>query len=344
MRIFIDEFLTGGGLLSSLSAPVPQGLLLTEGLAMVRAVAADFLAIPNLSVLTMRDARLSPLHPPGCEVVVVHSAADELAQCQRLAAAADWTLLIAPESDGALLQRARLVESAGGRLLSPAAALIEITANKQLTADWLRRHEVPAPDGTIIHHGDPPTAIPFPAVIKPPDGCGSQDVRLIRDRAELASALLAQSRPLRIEPFVPGLPASVAVLCGTRQQIALPACLQRLSSDGHFTYLGGRTPLATDLDRRARRLALAAIATLPQPLGYLGVDLVLGDDPLGGGDIVIEINPRLTTSYVGLRAACRENLAAAMLALAMGRPATLSFHDLPVEFDADGTLRGTSPT
>jgi predicted ATP-grasp superfamily ATP-dependent carboligase len=55
------------------------------------------------------------------------------------------------------------------------------------------------------------------------------------------------------------------------------------------------------------------VATLPTPLGYLGVDLVLGDDPSGADDRVIEINPRLTTSYVGLRAAALCNLAEAML-------------------------------
>jgi predicted ATP-grasp superfamily ATP-dependent carboligase len=44
---------------------------------------------------------------------------------------------------------------------------------------------------------------------------------------------------------------------------------------------------------------------LPQPLGYLGVDLILGEDGNGAVDCVVEINPRLTTSYVGLQAAAR---------------------------------------
>jgi predicted ATP-grasp superfamily ATP-dependent carboligase len=146
---------------------------------------------------------------------------------------------------------------------------------------------------------------------------------------------------MRLERYIPGSAASVAVLCGPAQRLALPACEQRLSDDGHFRYLGGRTPLPVELDRRAQRLALAALATLPDPLGYLGVDLVLGDQADGSGDHVIEINPRLTTSYVGLRAICRENLAAAMLAVAAGKPATLSFHAGPVEFDADGTIRNS---
>ena len=34
--------------------------------------------------------------------------------------------------------------------------------------------------------------------------------------------------------------------------------------------------------------------------GYVGVDVVLGQDKL----YVVDVNPRLTTSYVGLRASC----------------------------------------
>ncbi len=74
-------------------------------------------------------------------------------------------------------------------------------------------------------------------------------------------------------------------------------------------------------------------------MGYLGVDLILGDHDDGSRDFVIEINPRLTTSYVGLRAASRSNLAQAMLDVAGGRLPTLSFHNEPIEFDADGTVR-----
>jgi predicted ATP-grasp superfamily ATP-dependent carboligase len=78
------------------------------------------------------------------------------------------------------------------------------------------------------------------------------------------------------------------------------------------------------------------VRTLSDPFGYIGVDLVLGADPDGQDDHVIEINPRLTTSYVGLRALSRNNLAAAMLVVAEGREPALSWHDGVVEFSADG--------
>ena len=45
--------------------------------------------------------------------------------------------------------------------------------------------------------------------------------------------------------------------------------------------------------------------------GYLGVDLILGTE--ADKDYVIEINPRLTTSYLILRQAAKENLAEAII-------------------------------
>ena len=65
---------------------------------------------------------------------------------------------------------------------------------------------------------------------------------------------------------------------------------------------------------------------------------MLGDEPSGADDVVIEINPRLTTSYVGLRAATDGNLAAAMLAVAQGQATSLSFRPDRIEFDSDGTV------
>src|SRR5437879_4480718 len=79
---------------------------LGEGQAMRRAVAADFAAFAD--VVVTRDVRLPSVLPVPYDVLPVANAADELAAVERLAATADWTLLIAPETGGALLQRSRL--------------------------------------------------------------------------------------------------------------------------------------------------------------------------------------------------------------------------------------------
>ena len=55
-------------------------------------------------------------------------------------------------------------------------------------------------------------------------------------------------------------------------------------------------------------------------------------------DAVIEINPRLTTSYVGLRTAATSNLAEAMWRVAQGELQPIEFSDRAIEFDASGNV------
>ena len=73
------------------------------------------------------------------------------------------------------------------------------------------------------------------------------------------------------------------------------------SFDGGFEirYRGGRLPLPPTLMERATRLGKQTIACIPGLRGFVGVDLVLGQD--AADDRVIEVNPRVTTSAVGLR-------------------------------------------
>ena len=140
-----------------------------------------------------------------------------------------------------------------------------------------------------------------------------------------------------LQEFVPGRPAGVAFLCGPAGNVALAPVYQVLSDDGRFKYLGGELPIREDLAQRAVKLAQHAVDCVPGLIGYVGVDLVLGKSP--DGDRAIEINPRLTTSYVGLRALADFNLAGAMLRAAEGAPIThLMWKPGRVRFFPDGGL------
>ena len=90
--------------------------------------------------------------------------------------------------------------------------------------------------------------------------------------------------------FVSGFAASVAFLVGPRTLTPLVPCAEHLSTDGRFQYLGGRLPIEPPLAERAIRIAKAAVTCVSGLAGYVGVDVVLGDD---GRDWAIEINPRL---------------------------------------------------
>jgi len=332
VRILVYEFVTGGGWYH-VDDQQPPASLAREAEAMLRAVATDLAALDGVEVEILRDERQPACDVAGVLVHPVRSAADERRRLARQAAEADATLVIAPEFDGHLLDRVRRVERSGGRLLGPSSQVVALASDKQATAEHLARHGVPVPLGMPLAAGEElPRSFDYPAVLKPRDGAGSLGIRRINSPAE---ADQRAPRDSRLERYYPGAAASVACLCGENAIAVLEPCGQRLAERA-FAYEGGWLPLDRALGARARRLALRAAAALPNPRGYLGFDLVLGGDPAGSGDVVVEINPRLTTSYVGLRAALASNLAGAMIEIAAGRTPELCWKLAPISFSPDG--------
>lgn len=320
MRILLYEFVSSGGWRSAGWA-LPADSLAREGAAMLDAVANDFRRIDGVEVQIANPGHLRDW-----------SASADF----------DWTVVIAPETGGVLNGLLEQVQSAGGRLLGPSLEFARIAGDKQATAERLAAAGVSVPTGVWLASAEPlPRNFPYPAVLKPADGAGSQDTWLL-ESADVNGdprALDAGDRAWRLERYAPGLPASAAFLCGPREIAALLPCGQRLSPDGRFAYLGGFTPLPARWRGRAVRLGEQALSAMPPALGYIGVDLVLGEADDGSDDYAIEINPRLTTSYVSLRALCQGNLAQAMLDVAAGRSQQLSWRSEQVEFDPDGRVR-----
>lgn len=334
MHVFLYEWATGGGLVDE-PGPVPASLV-REGAAMIGALASDLLRIKDCCVSALRDPRVLQLALPGCTVVDVLSRTAHREELERLSAAADATILIAPEFDDILLKAARLVSASGGRLISPAPEFIRVAASKHRTCETLAAAGVPVPRGRLLESDEPlPSDTQYPAVLKPVNGAGSQDTYLVSGPYD---APPAYAWPRRLESYVPGLAASVALLCGPSGRIPLAPCKQRISEDGRLRYLGGETPLTAGLAERATALAERALASMPMAVGYVGVDMILGREPDGSRDAVIEINPRLTTSYVGLRTAATSNLAEAMWRVAQGEMPTIEFSDRTIEFDANGNV------
>jgi hypothetical protein len=344
MRILLYEYLTGGGLWSDEPVDAQHHPLLPEGRAMAAALSHD-LRRAGVTLVRLHDARLDVASEAPDEMVMITSAAHERESLAHWSPRTDGVLLIAPELGDRLLERSRWVQRHGGRLLSPDPEFIELAADKSRTAQLLAGAGVGVPRARRLGPGEPlPADFPLPAVLKPNDGVGSLETHLVTDQAEARRLRACYPGLRRVEVFCPGLPVSVLAVCGPQRRLLLPACRQRITSDGQFHYLGGAFPLAAALSRRAGRLARQALAALPRTQGFVGVDMILGEAEDGSRDVVLEVNPRLTTSYVGLRRATTSNLAAAMLALQRGERAPLCFHRRAVEFDADGRIHAPSPS
>ncbi len=323
MRIFLHEYVC-------VELAVQQGIaesLRAEGGAMLTTLAEDLARVPGVAVATLADSG------PG----------DLRERFQEQARRADWTVVIAPEFNDILLTRCRWAVEAGGQLLGPSPDAVRLTADKLRLGEHLARHGIATPPCRLFVPEETPTHAAFPLVVKPRHGAGSQDTFLLPSPSALEEYKRTATGQTAVEtlvqPYVSGRPVSVAFLIGPRQTLPLPPAVQELSADGRFRYLGGELPLPPELAARAVRLAAQAVGAVPDLLGYVGVDLVLGDAANGSADWVIEINPRLTTSYVGLRALAQTNLAEVMVRLAEGAAdVAVRWRAGVVRFRADGTV------
>jgi tyramine---L-glutamate ligase len=257
----------------------------------------------------------------------------------------DAALIIAPEFNRILETLTLCAEESGKLVLGSSSAAVALTADKATCASCWSSAGVQIPDTVLVHPLPVQTPwLRYPIVLKPRDGAGSLSTIFIPD-ANSWDRAMAEVRPENpsgewiAQKFVPGQTASVACLVFENDIIALPPASQRLSDDGRFHYLGGELPLDPSLWDRAQTLAKRALAPIDGLRGYVGVDMVLGAAVSGNDDRAIEINPRITTSYLGLRALSTQNLLGAIVAACQQQPVPqLSWHSGTVEFQSDGTV------
>ncbi len=193
MRIFVYEFVTGGGLAGR---SVPRSLA-REGLAMRSALLEDLAAIDGHEIVTTTDTRFTPFMTPGVDSVPVGgglqvSGASETVDA--LIDASDAVWLIAPETGRCLERLAARVERRGKTLLGSGAAAVRMAADKSRLPRRLARSCIGHPATAVLAQGvSAPTAarrIGYPVVVKPSNGAGCRGVRLVRHERDLGAAMM----------------------------------------------------------------------------------------------------------------------------------------------------------
>lgn len=326
----MHEYVTGGGLAGG---PLPDSWA-AEGGAMRRALAGDFAALPGVRVVMTLDDRL-PAEPGPWDVVRV-GPGREREVFARLAAEASATALIAPETGGLLADRARIIEAVGGRSLGPTAAAIELAGDKFAMGLHWRAAGVPTPPcRRVVPARGLPRDASYPAVLKPADGAGSVETFFIPGPDDLPAESLGMASAV-LQPFVPGIPLSASFLVDSGGGIELVGvarqCFER---EGRaFHYRGGVVPFGRAVPIEA---AWKAVRSVPGLKGWIGVDFLR--DEASGSVSILEINPRLTTSYVGFRALLPAGtLAGAWLDGADDGMAGRVQACTPLTFSADGVI------
>ena len=106
----------------------------------------------------------------------------------------------------------------------------------------------------------------------------------------------------------------------------------RIDDDGRFQYLGGETPVQHPRHDEIVGTAVQALNVLGCQ-GYCGIDIVLADRPY-----VVDVNPRITTSLVGIVACMEEEIADLLMAASRGEGPDAVHLSGRVRFDSQGRV------
>ena len=303
MKIFAFEFFSGGGLIGQ---PLPESIV-REGDLMLRTLVGELTRIPGVEVITSQDPRMLPLE--GCETIRAVAGENVEELFARGVESADAVWPTAPEAGGTLERLVAAVETRGRTLLACGSAAVRLAGSKRCTARLLAASGIPVVP--TYAPGEPLPPSPGPWVVKPDDGAGCDGLTVLPGQAEAAPRLTGD--PLLVaQPWLEGEPWSLSRVCAGATAHLLSCNRQRPSRDAGSLRLdailvNARPPAGREL----QQLGPAVAAAVPALWGYVGVDFLLGPD----GPVVLEVNPRLTTSYCGLPAALQRNVAALVLDL-----------------------------
>ena len=305
MRIFVVEYITGGGLVGR---QMSAGLL-TEAEIMLDALLDDLSALPDVSLLVSRDPRLPRLehrcdvHTPACTDDIWQVWEQCINRCDAV-----WAIM--PESDG-LLQRISLMTLAQGRyLIGSQPAAVGVAASKSQTAESLQRMDI-----DVVPTFDVCSDIPFHDsrwVLKPDDGVGGEGTFVFESYKAMRCALqdCVRYTGYIAQPFLEGEAVSLSMLCCYGGANLLAANFQQVrETGGRFELEGLLVNGVPNAHARFARLARSVSQAIPGLWGYVGVDLILTVN----GPVVLEVNPRLTVSYAGLHSALSVNPAKLIL-------------------------------
>lgn len=216
----------------------------------------------------------------------------------------DAVLIMAPESDGILAHRIKQLNETGAENLNCSVEAITLAGDKYQTFLYLNRMDIPTPATMLLGDFLKAGQLTFPLVLKPRNGAGTSDTFYISDIGFLknkVSSILDLDQWI-VQELKQGLPASYCFFVQKDQCTPIISSFQNMEClDLQFVYQGGSIPLPLDFEYRALILAQKTLHDFGGLNGWVGVDLILGPDSKGLKDFVFEINPRLTTSYLGAR-------------------------------------------
>lgn len=336
MKIFLYEWSCA----EFLDSNQTNSSIAREGRAMFWCLANDILEM-GYSIATICQENLIP-HNEKVNWVAPNKM-DISNQFKEIANLCDRAIIIAPEFNDILIQRLEWLEKTKCENSGCSIESVRLTGDKLKMYHFWRKNNVPT-ISTWANLNDISKHNTY--IVKPRHGAGSCNTQIVRKKSDLESiindSINSDSFHFIIQPFYEGIPISIAVLidAANKTRSFLPACTQliKIHSD-QLEYHGGECPLDVLLQQRAENVARISLKDIDGLTGWIGIDMIMGKDLNGSNDVVVEINPRLTTSYIGLRKLIQQNLIGLWFS---GSTTPTQFEQRPevnqVSWSSDGTV------
>jgi tyramine---L-glutamate ligase len=311
LKVLVFEYIIGGGLNTS---NLPKSLA-REGVLMLQSLVDDLAHIKTVEPLIMLDYRmLGKLSPQPTNIFAIRPEQTCHQEFMRLISLCDAVWPIAPESDSVLETLCVAVEQSGKLLLSSSSSAVFVAGNKWLTYACLRQHFIATVETQML------ADFCFSSgewMLKPIDGVGCEDSFLITDQKyfNMKTAVLDKHKYI-IQPHIQGEKTSLSCLFKHGRGWLLCANRQHFELINQQYHLKGITVNFTpDISKYQNVVNDVAIA-MPELWGYAGIDLIETPSQI----LILEINPRLTTSYAGIYKALGINCAKEVMELLTDDP------------------------
>lgn len=311
MKIMLAEYAVGTG----------EEALLAEGRAMLFTLKASFERI-------------------GHEIVYPSGVSDFDGWVEKNAGDCDAALVIAP--DEFIFELTKIVESRTFNLGCPPHAARKC-ADKLLTTKILEDAGIPVPrtlsiedfSSVGLRNAELRMQENRYYVIKPRFGCAAEDTFLINISTPLR---IPEGKEFIATEFLDGEHISVSMispagvscsLCAASPPLPLTINKQFIRINSKISYEGGLVPYPVPESVKRHVFAIAEeVVRILGCEGYVGIDIVLGEE---GEPYVVDVNPRPTTSIVGVAKVINYEIADLILRAKLGGV-------LPSDLEVEGSF------
>jgi len=319
--VFIFEFVSGGGFNQ---VDIPSSLF-CEGFGMLRSIIADFKAM-DFIISTILDYRIyflsnlleaDIIHKVDVKDNYINIFKNQVRNCK-------YIFIIAPESSNILYELTEIAKNYKKIILSVDLEGIKLSTSKIMTYSFFKKNKINTPKTYLIPLRNKKFDLEFiiqkfkelkrPIIIKPEDGVGAESIyyfgseNQIREFFHSLDNSFKYNRTYILQEFIDGRDLSISLIGSSsnlNSQIATPIFLSINSQDVEITnlkikseYFGGYTPVEDQKEILNYLSKILNKINLSKFSGYYGIDFIQKKNKTVH---FLEINPRLTTSYIGLR-------------------------------------------